>query len=318
MKSVFRRHFCAGVLPMIVLSAASASVTYVPLQFRTVSGIRPFVQVEMGGKPFLLKVHSNARLNMMTTHANAENAGVRLVQHKGSYGITQPGQVSVLGLDAGILPSMTIGGIAFADTPVSVFEIPQDPPVDGMLGSKWLRAHNVIVDYDRQRMGISSALADNEREDALLVAAGYRPHKIVYNEQNASFQIDGAVDGYATSMTLVTVAENVIDIDLARAAHIAIGPAIDTYGGPGGAVGEAYIAKRMVDIVVDGQRVAPDRPQIFDTYAYDSEPRSATADNTHRVRLGADFFLANEAVIDFGTNMLFLRPLAVTAPDRPK
>lgn len=292
----------------------TASVTYVPLTFRTVSGIRPFVDVEMGGKPFLMKVHSNARLNMMTIHANAAQAGVTILQHKGSYGITKPGQVSALGLDAGVLPRMTIGGREILNQNISVFEIPQDPPVDGMLGSRWLKTQRVILDYDSQRLGLTSSMADNVLEDQRLIDAGYLPHKINFIEQNASYQIDGAVDGFKTSMTLVTVAENVIDIALAKAAHIPLGPVVDTYGGPGGAVGEAYIAKRMVDIVVDGQRVVSDRPQIFDTYAYDSEVRAPVPDNTHQVRLGADFFLANQAVIDFGTNMLFIRPLAVTAP----
>lgn len=296
----------AAVLP--------ADVTYVPLQFRTVSGIRPFVEVEMGGKQFLMKVHSNARLNMMTTHANAAKAGVTILRHKGSYGISKPGEVSPLGLDSGILPKMKIAGREIVDSAISVFEIPQDPPVDGMLGSRWLRAQRVIVDYDLQRFGLPASSAANDEEDQGLVNAGYIAHPFIFNEKNGSFQIEGEVDGVKTSMALVTVAENIIDIEFAREANIPVGPVIDNYGGPGGAVGQAYIAKRMVDIVVDGQRVAPDRPQIYDTYAYESETRSVVVDNVHRVRLGADFLLANRAVIDFGTNVLFLRPTAETAP----
>lgn len=312
--------FSLNVMFLVCVAAAAAppDITYVPLQFRTVSGIRPFVEVEMGGQPFLMMVHSNARLNMMTTHANAGRAGVTIVRHQGSYGITKPGEVSALGLDAGILPAMKIGGREILDAPISVFEIPQDPPVDGMLGSRWLKSQGVILDYGQLRLGLASSAAGNENEDRRLVRAGYVAHKMIFNEKNASYQIDGEIDGCRTSMTLATVAENVIDIELANAAKIPLGPVIDTYGGPGGAVGEAYIAKRMVDIVVDGQRVVSDRPQIYDTYAYESETRAAQPDNTHRVRLGADFFLANQAVIDFGTNMLFIRPLSVTAAPGPK
>ncbi|NYE59683.1 hypothetical protein FHW58_000835 [Duganella sp. 1224] len=307
-----------GLLSLVCCVGGAAEpaggITYIPLQFRTISGVRPFIDVEMGGKKFLMKVHSGAELTMMTIHAHAQAAGVTGMKHVGSYGISKPGEVSQLGMDAGVLPEMTVAGKTLRNLPISVFEIPQDPPVDGMLGSKWLKALRAIVDYDKLRFGLPATPEDNVLEDQKLLGEGYIAHRFTFNDANGSYQIDGEIDGVKTPMTLVTVAENVVDIELAREAGIPLGPVFDTYAGPGGAVGDAYLAKRMVRLVVDGQTVVSDRPQIYDTYAYHGEPRKAARDNAHSVRLGADFLLANQAVIDFGTNTLFLRPLSVTDP----
>lgn len=63
-------------LPILAYQgAAGASTTFVPIDFRTVSGIRPFVAVQINGTSFEFMVHSNASFYSMTTHANAEHAG---------------------------------------------------------------------------------------------------------------------------------------------------------------------------------------------------------------------------------------------------
>ena len=63
-------------LACILPCTASAQVQYVPLEFRTVEGIRPFVPVEVNGTPFVFMVHANASFYVMSTHANAAKAGV--------------------------------------------------------------------------------------------------------------------------------------------------------------------------------------------------------------------------------------------------
>ena len=61
----------AGLVWAFAALYASAQVNYVPLEFRTVEGIRPFVSVQLNGTPFVFMVHSNASFYVMTTHANA-------------------------------------------------------------------------------------------------------------------------------------------------------------------------------------------------------------------------------------------------------
>lgn len=139
------------------------------------------------------------------------------------------------------------------------------------------------------------------------------PHPLTYDAVNQSYEVEGQINGHNAKLFVSTVMENVVDTAFATIAGVPFGPEIDTYYGPTGSLGSVYIAKRNIDIVVDGQRAVPDRPRIFDTYAYDGEPRPATVpDARHTVRLGADFLLAKQAVIDFGTEMLFLRPASVT------
>lgn len=312
-----------GLVAMAAALAASGSVTsaktaYVPIQFRTTSGIRPYVPVRMGQESFLMMVHANAAFTMMTTHANARKAGVTDAVHQDNYGITAAGHVSGLGRERAVLPQLTVAGRHFANVPILVFEIPQDPPVDGMLGRDWLRSARVILDYDSGRLGIPETPADSEAEDQRLVADGYIAHKLKPNPDTGSYIIDGSIDGHKVAMELSTVAENNIDLLFAKDVGLPIGPVVSEFGGPKGSQGPIYLAKRMLDIVVDGQPVVQDRPKIFDTYAYDSEQRPATPDADHLVRLGADFLLANQAVIDFGTNTLFLRPRSLTQPSPAK
>ena len=71
---------------------------------------------------------------------------------------------------------------------------------------------------------------------------------------------------------------------------------------------EVRLAKRQLTIVIDGQATAPDQPQIADAYTYGSEPRPPADQFSMSGTLGADFMLANQAVIDFGIGTLLLAP----------
>lgn len=316
-----RKTICSLVLLLGASMATSgfvrAETSYIPLQFRTVSGIRPFANIVMNGQTFLLMVHSSADFNLMITHANAKKASVVEVVHQDTYGIQSPGHVSELGREKAIVPKLEIAGHSLEHVAILVFEIPQDPPVDGILGVRLLREQKMILDFDKQRLGVPSSLADSEREDRRLVAEGFVPHQLNFNALNDSYEISGRVNGHQAVIAISTVGQNIIDSGFAKDSGIALGPVIDRYGGPKGSQGDVYIAKSMVDIVVDQQRVAPDRPHILDTYAYDSMPRATAPDSNHVVRLAADFLLANQAVIDFGTNTLFLRPASITGATCP-
>lgn len=61
----------ALLLPLCASSLAQAKTACVPIQFRTVSGIRPFLPVKLNGKPFLFILHANAGFYAMANHANA-------------------------------------------------------------------------------------------------------------------------------------------------------------------------------------------------------------------------------------------------------
>jgi hypothetical protein len=299
--------FLALVAMLAGVSSVEAATSYAPVQFRTVSGIRPFVQVLLNGKPFLFMVHSNAGFYMMTTHANAAAAGVTNLENLDNYGISSPGHLSGLGRAKAVLEQLQVADDKAANVPLLVFEVPQDPPMEGMLGVRWLRAKRAILDYDRSRLALPENPQDSETEDRALAADAYVPHPMIWDETHSIFFVHATVNGTPVDMDVSTVAENGLDIEFARKASIPVGPVVDQYDGPKGSTGEDFIAKKQVSITIDGQQTAPAQPHIYDMYAYDSEERKPDPDAEHLARIGADFMLANQAVIDFGTNTLFIR-----------
>ena len=289
-------------------ASAEAAVDYTPLHFRTVSGIRPFVDVQLNGKPFLFMVHANAGFYAMTTHENAGLAGISGLVAQDHYGIASPGHVSDLGRAKGVAERLQVGADTVENAPLLVFEVPQVPPMQGMLGVRWLRARRVIMDYDRSRLGVPGTPADGEAEDRRLIAEGFVPHPMRWDEEHARYTIRGTVNGVDAEMNVSTVAQNVLDIEFAKKADVPIGPAVDEYGGPKGSLGQSFIARKPVAITIDGQKAAAIQPLIWDTYDYDTQERSPTPDASHIMMIGADFMLANQVVLDFGTGTLLIRP----------
>jgi len=296
----------SAALAISFASAGSARTSYEPIEFRQVSGTRPFVHVAVNGKPFLFMVHANASFYAMTTHANAARAGIDNLVKKSAYGIESRGKVSELGRADTTLKSLTVGTSSASDVPLTVFEAPQDPPMEGMLGMKWLRDKRVIVDYDQGRVGLPESPDDGKTEDARLVSQGWVAHKMRWDAASGSYYVSGTVNGVATQFQVSTVGANTLDEGFARTAGIAFGPKVDEFAGPAGAVGNVFVAKRPLRVDIDMQHAAPIQPWIWNLDAYGSRKKPGGVQAT----LGADFMLANVAVIDFGTETLLIKASA--------
>ncbi len=297
----------AGLVWAFAALYASAQVSYVPLEFRTVEGIRPFVSVQLDGAPFVFMVHGNASFYVMTTHANAAKAGVTDTRHDANFGIDAPGHVSSAGLTRTTLKSLKVGDQEDHDVPFSLFEVPV-AGMDGMLGIGWLRANNVIVDYDGLRLGLAKTPEDGHKEDARLVHDGFVAHAMTWDPDLKRFVVSVEVNGKRSRMVVSTVSSDIVDVRFARTAGIALGPVVYVDSGPRGARVDNWLSKRPVRLSIDGQKTAWMQPTVQDTYAYSSG--APPADETKWVGgyLGCDFMLANDAVIDFGTGTLLLRP----------
>lgn len=297
----------AGLVWAFAALYASAQVNYVPLEFRTVEGIRPFVSVQLDGAPFVFMVHGNASFYVMTTHANAAKAGVTDTRHDANFGIDAPGHVSSAGLTRTTLKSLKVGDQEDHDVPFSLFEVPV-AGMDGMLGIGWLRANNVIVDYDGLRLGLAKTPEDGHKEDARLVHDGFVAHAMTWDPDLKRFVVSVEVNGKRSRMVVSTVSSDIVDVRFARTAGIALGPVVYVDSGPRGARVDNWLSKRPVRLSIDGQKTAWMQPTVQDTYAYSSG--TPPADETKWVGgyLGCDFMLANDAVIDFGTGTLLLRP----------
>lgn len=284
--------------------ASGAGIEWVPLTFREVSGVRPFVPVEMNGKAFLLMVHANANFYAQTTHANAAAAGLTNLGKESDYGIEKDGKVSELGRTTATLASLKVGTKEAKNVRLSVFEVPQTPEMNGMLGTGWLREQKAIVDFDAYRLGLPDSAAAAAEADKRLEARGYTGHKMTWDAERHVWFVMGKVDGHAIRWCVSTVAEVVIDSAWARANGVELGPVIDQQGGPAGALVDESIVKRMARITVDGQECPPMQAVSWDLFEYSSAKRESGSYNEGF--LGAEFMLANQAVIDFGTEMVFL------------
>ena len=280
-----------------------AATAYVDLQYRQDHGTRPFVPVLMNGKPFLMMVHSGAGFYIMTTHGNAITIGIDKLQQIGNYGITSAGHVSPLGRSKGKLGSLIVGGVEEKDVPILLFEIPQDPPTDGMLGLGWLTANHVILDFDLGRLGLPASPADTMLEDRAFLARGYIAHKMVRDPRNG-YYVNGIVNGTHVRIGVNTVMNDVLEASFASRAKIPLGPIVDDAGGPKGTVVPVRITKYQLSVQIDGQITSPSQPLSWDTAAYSSDaPGSASED----LKLGLDFMLANQAIIDFGSETIYQR-----------
>lgn len=286
--------------------AAPAEVTYVPVQFIEISGVRPFVHVEMNGKPFQMMVHSNANFFVMASHATAKAAGVGNITTTGSYGISSAGHVSDLGRGTATLATLQVGRSINRDVRLSVFETAH-PEMQGMLGVLWLRANRVIVDYDASRLGTAESMEDSVRADRSLRARGFTAHPMRWNPETKGYFITGTINGQATNLAVSTVADDVLDVSLADRLKIAYTKTGERFAGPTGTQGDVSMTDAGVPVSIDGDATVPGRAQVFDYYAYNRLERPADGKGTVDGTLGSQFMLSNHAVIDFGTDTLFLK-----------
>ncbi len=295
-------------MAMIALASApvSAETSWTPLKLRQVSGTRPFVNVKLNGAPLLFMVHANAGFYAMTNHANARKAGIASVQSTGHYGITSVGNVSNLGSGTATLHTLQVGSDVVHDVPLRVFEIPQKPIMNGMLGIGWLRARRAIVDFSRLRIGVPATAADSAAERQRLVEEGYVAHPLSWDADQKRYTIKVNLNGTTSTFVVSTVSHLVIDDHIAAEARISRGKVLDTYGGPTGTTGKTYRNGSPVELVIGGQKANVPPAVIYDTYDYDAEPRPAIEKQIGGY-LGCEFMLPNKAVVDFGEGVLYLK-----------
>ena len=249
-------------------------------------------------------VHSNAGFYAMTNHANAAIAEIKGLEKKDAYGIIKPGVVSNLGRDKAKAQTLQVGKIVTKEASLMIFETP-DEKMDGMLGIRWLRDKHVIVDYDKYRVGLPSESNDSEEFDADLVHQGYVAHELEWDPTANQYFANAVVNGSSARLSINTVSWDALDLNFAIAAKIELGPVVDEYSGPAGDMGQAYLSKKVLKISLDGQTMQDFQPRIFDKSDYSSgaySPEKAVAGD-----IGADFMLANQAVIDFGTGRFFVK-----------
>lgn len=284
---------------------ATAQLNRVPINYRNTSGTRPYVPVQLNGKHLLFMLHAGTDFYAMTTHANAAYANVTDLVNERKYGITKPGAVSSLQRASAHAAIFTVGGLVMRNMPIQVFEIPQTPPVDGMLGLLWLRSAKAFVDFQKALLVVPRQESDAQQERMSLTAEGYVAHPMSWDSNIQQFVIHPSINGVHSTFRVSTVSSDVLDEVFARARGIALVQQKGNFGGPSGTTGHFYKTSGAYPFQLDGQTFQTKTATVFDTYAYEAKPRPTGA-NAVAGDIGCDFMRANQAVIDFGSGTLYL------------
>lgn len=301
--------------PVIMLTAAAPLVastapapqveTAVPFTIDQIFGSRPVVEATIRGNPYRLVVHANAGSYLQINHAEAAKVGAYNLKHQGAYGISEPGKVSDLGRDDGLIDQLSIGSWSVPSAPVAVFEVPAGAS-QGMLGLPFLHDNNVILDFGRNRLRLpgpkpSASLAKE------MASRGYTAHSMTLDAKDGRYLVEVTINGARAPMVVSTVASIDLDMEFAKRAAVTIGRVAGSYGGPSGATGKVYETANPITLSIGPWSTRPGKVTITDTYAYSKAPRPADANLARGGALGADFMIANHAVIDFGNSIIYLK-----------
>ena len=262
----------------------------VELSFREVSGLRPFVAAQVGGEQVSLMVHSNAGFRAMVTHDVASRAGLRLGPvERADYGIEAVGRLGARGRTTAVT-SIRVGDDVAPDVEIAVFDVPQDEPVDGMLGIGWLRERGVVLDLRAGRLRFDRALAGGM--------------DLVWDDDWQTYVVETIVAGQPARFVVSTVAGVVVDSGSAAHLGLDLGPVVDTDGGPTGTVVDVRPVVSPWSVELDGRSCAVSSAVSWDVYAYAERgrPSSAAIDGF----LGCELLVDVGAVVDFGAGRLSL------------
>jgi hypothetical protein len=263
----------------------------VELTFRQVSGLRPFVGAEVSGLPVSLMVHSNAGFRAMVTYDVATRAGLDLAPvERPDYGIEAVGRLGSRGRTTAVA-DLRVGDDIAGDVEIAVFDVPQDEPVEGMLGIGWLRERGVVVDLGRGRLTFGGPPRGGT--------------SLEWDDDWQAYVVGTPVAGQPARFVVSTVAGVVVDAVSAERLGLTLGPVVDSDGGPTGTVVEVRPVEPAWTLELEGRARPVGGAVSWDVYAYADRPRPRVG----RIDgfLGCELFVQEGAVVDFGRGTLALR-----------
>lgn len=279
----------------------------IPFRMVVNSGNRPAVKGTINGFPMTFDVHSSASFYMQISHKAADEGKIVGRTHVDTYGISSVGNVSSLGRDSAFVDKLTVGTAQFEKAPVSIFTTPADYN-HGMLGLRWITTNRAIVDYKKKVIIVNPTNQSSQAHQKILLSSGYVALPMKRSNEDGRYYITVTINGVSQPMVVSTVANNTLDIEFARRAKLTIVKTKETYGGPTGTTGNVYVTQAPVSIHVGTVPLRLKQVNIFDMYAYEAKKRPAELSAQKAGALAADFLVGNGAVVDFGTQTLYVKP----------
>ena len=173
-----------------------------------------------------------------------------------------------------------------------MFDVPQEERVDGMLGIGWLRERGAVVDLGQGRLRCDGPPTGGTG--------------LVWDEDWQAYVVEATVAGRPARFVISTVAGVVVDAVAADRLRLALGPVVDSDGGPTGTVVEVRPVEPSWTLDVDGRTRAVASAVSWDVYTY-ADRRRPSAGRIDGF-LGCELLVQEQALVDFGRGTLALRP----------
>ena len=236
-------------------------------------------------------VHSNASFRAMVTHDVAARAGlVAGPVERADYGIEAVGRLGGRGRTSAVT-TVQVGDDVAAGVEVAVFDVPQDEPVDGMLGLGWLRERGAVVDLGAGSLSFEP------------VGGGV---PLAFDDDAGALVVEVSVGGRPARFVVSTVAGVVVDLAAADRLGLALGAPTGTDGGPTGTVVDVRPVVSPWAVHVGGRARPVPEAVAWDVHAYADRPRPASGGVDGF--LGCEWLVQERAVVDAGRGTLTLRP----------
>ena len=127
-----------------------------------------------------------------------------------------------------------------------------------------------------------------------------------WDEDWQAYVVEATVAGQPARFVVSTVAGVVVDAVAAERLGLALGPVVDSDGGPTGTVVEVRPVESSWALDLDGRTRTVAGAVSWDVYSYADRPRPSAG----RIDgfLGCELLVQERAVLDFGRGRLALRP----------
>ena len=202
---------------------------------------------------------------------------------------------------------LQFGEVILKNKNVDIFETyPPDELGFGMLGLQWIRENNIILNYGDNTVAIRPNQYQQNAIEKNLIQEGYTPITFLHNETNNSYFLEVEINQHKANFIISTVTHLIVDTLFAEKGGIIIGENVGSFGGPSGQTGEVYQSKDSFTLKI-GEFITESSGLIYDQYKYSNKQRTDNESQQTGGTLGASFMIQNNAVIDFGNRILYLK-----------
>ena len=293
------------LFPFSGINSSSQEGAILPVTFIDIAGPRPVIEYFVNNKKAKSMIHSNANLYIRFNYKNSHYFGIENLVEDGDFGISEPGKTDKR--YKALIDEIKMGNLTLYNKEVSIFETyPTDEEGFGMLGRKWIKENNIIINFYNNTVAIQPNKFQQDSIEKQLLSANYVAVSMELNEMDNSYYTDVVINNQKAKFLISTVTRLIIDSVYAKMANIETGEVQGSFGGPSGKTGNVYAPKDIFVIQI-GDFKTNTNGVVYDEYLYSNKQRPDITTMQIGGTLGAAFFIEQKAVIDFGNLKLYFK-----------